>query len=115
MSSILWLKNRNLISIKKLKSRQRIKRQSSGYLDRYEIKDLKENKTLWYADFRYSTDWVPAHAYLSARLKTPEQILAGLANEPTETFNQRQMIDYYRSEIAIDQAKEVFFSKRSSW
>lgn len=114
ISSVIWLKSRNLISIKKQKSRQRIKSQSYGYLDRYEIKDVKENKTLWFADFRYSTDWVPAHAFLSAHLRTPEQVGKGVALEHTEVLNQRQLIDHYRSEIAVDQAREIFFPKRPS-
>jgi hypothetical protein len=114
MSGLIWLKSRNQISITKQKNRQRIKGPLYGYLDRYEIKDLKANKTLWFADFHYSTDWVPTHAYLSARLKTPEQVSQGTAADFTQTFNQRQLIDHYRSEIAVDQAKEVFFPKRLS-
>ncbi|SCX63051.1 hypothetical protein SAMN03159507_02630 [Pseudomonas sp. NFACC32-1] len=114
MSSVTWLKSRNQISISKQKSRQRIKGPFYGYLDRYEIKDLKENKTLWFADFHYSTDWVPAHAFLSARLKTPEQVNLGKAADSTNELNQRQLIDHYRSEIAVDQAIAVFFPKRPS-
>ena len=114
MGGVIWLKNRNQISITKQKNRQRIKGQRYDYLDRYEIKNLKDNKTLWFADFHYSTDWVPAHAYLSARLKTPEQVRQGTAVDFTQDFNQRQLIDHYRSEIAVDQAKEVFFPKRLS-
>jgi len=112
MESLIWLKSRNQISITKQKNRQRLKKAPYGYLDRYEIKDLKENKTLWFADFRYSTDWVPAHTYLSGRLKTPEQIGAKKAGESTKELSQRQLIDLYRSEIAVDQAKEVFFAKQ---
>ena len=114
MSNVMWLKSRNQISITKLKARQRLRGPLHGYLDRYEIKDLKENKTLWFADFRYSTDWVPAHAFLSARLKTPEQIGLESTADSTRQLNERQLIDLYRSEIAVDQAKEVFFTKRSS-
>ncbi|MGX1172064.1 dermonecrotic toxin domain-containing protein [Pseudomonas sp. R151218B TE3479] len=115
MSSILWLKSRNQISITKQKSRQRIKTPPYGYLDRYEIKDVKTNKTLWFADFRYSTNWVPAYAFLSARLKTIEQAgQAALDVEDTQSLTQRQLVDHYRSEIAVDQAKEVFFQKARS-
>ena len=113
MSGIIWLKNRNQISITRQKTRQRIKTPPYGYLDRYEIKDLKTNRALWYADFRYSTNWVPAYAFLSGRLKTLEQIDEGISPVvPTKAFNQRQLIDHYRSEIAVDQAKEVFFQKK---
>ncbi|WP_417695512.1 dermonecrotic toxin domain-containing protein [Pseudomonas sp.] len=113
MSSVIWLKSRNQISITKQKTRQQIKTPPYGYLDRYEIKDLKTNKTLWFADFRYSTNWVPAYAFLSGRLKTLEQIDQKISPViPTKAFNQRQLIDHYRSEIAADQAKGVFFQKK---
>jgi len=112
MSSIVWLKSRNQISITKQKSRQRIKTPPYGYLDRYEIKDVKTGKTLWFADFRYSTNWVPAYAFLSARLKTIEQASQqAVATDASQALSQRQLIDRYRSEIAVDQAKEVFFQK----
>ncbi|WP_260958430.1 dermonecrotic toxin domain-containing protein [Pseudomonas citri] len=114
MSGVIWLKSRNLISITRQKQRQRIKRPIHAYLDRYEIRDRIENKTLWFADFQYSTDWVPAHAYLSARLKTPEQANTITANNSLQELSELQLINYYRSEIAMDQAKEVFFTKRSS-
>ncbi|WP_103307968.1 MULTISPECIES: dermonecrotic toxin domain-containing protein [unclassified Pseudomonas] len=115
MSSILWLKSRNQISITKQKSRQRIKTPPYGYLDRYEIRDVKSGETLWFADFRYSTNWVPAYAFLSARLKTIEQASReATAADATQTLSQRQLVDRYRSEIAVDQAKEVFFQKARS-
>lgn len=114
MDGIIWLKSRNRISINKQKNRQRNRGPRGGYLDRYEIRDRKENKTLWFADFRYSTDWVPAHAFLSARLKTPEQVRRGTTTDSTQELNQRQLIDFYRSEIAVDQAKEVFFPTQPS-
>jgi hypothetical protein len=115
MSSIIWLKSRNQISITKQKNRQRIKNPPYGFLDRYEIKDVRTGKALWFADFRYSTNWVPAYTYLSAHLKTVAQ-----ANQKTtvidasQPLSHRQLIDHYRSEIAVDQAKEVFFQKSRS-
>ncbi|SFB30460.1 hypothetical protein SAMN03159488_02912 [Pseudomonas sp. NFIX10] len=115
MSSILWLKSRNQISITKQKSRQRIKTPPHGYLDRYEIKDVKTNKTLWFADFRYSKSWVPAYAFLSARLKTIEQASQEAVDvDDIQPLTQRELVDHYRSEIAVDQAKEVFFHKARS-
>src|SRR3546814_784449 len=39
MSGVIWLKDRNRISITKRINRQRIKGPLHGYLDRYEIKD----------------------------------------------------------------------------
>ncbi|MCL6704779.1 DUF6543 domain-containing protein [Pseudomonas sp. T1.Ur] len=110
MNDVVWLKDRQLISIKKVTSRQRNKGHLAGYLDRYEIKDVRERKTLWFAEFRYSTDWVPDSAYLSGRLKTPEQVKEGATVKPTKGMTNRQLIAQYRSEIAVDQAKAVFFS-----
>jgi hypothetical protein len=55
---------------------------------------------------------VPAHAFVSARLKTIAQAAQEITTESTELFSQRQLIDHYRSEIATDQAREVFFQKK---
>ncbi|QGA52856.1 dermonecrotic toxin domain-containing protein [Pseudomonas brassicacearum] len=111
MTGVIWLKDRNRISIAKRKNRQRIKTPTQGYLDRYEITDKKTGKPLWFADFLYSTNWVPARTFLSARLKTVEQINAGMTERSTRSLSQRQLIDHYRSEIAVDQAQQVFFPK----
>ena len=109
MSSVIWLKNRNQISITKQTHRQPNKGPRHDYLDRYEIKDLNTDKPLWFADFRYSTSWASAHAFLSAHLKTSEQVSQVSTPGITQTLSQRQLIDYYRGEIAVDQAREVFF------
>ncbi|MCW1243954.1 hypothetical protein OC610_06015 [Pseudomonas sp. SAICEU22] len=112
MSGLIWLKDRNRISITKQINRQRTKDPHHYYLDRYAIKDRKTNKTLWFADFHYSTSWVPGHTFISARLRTVAEVEAGTANLSTRNFNQRQLIAHYRSEIAVDQAKQVFLVKR---
>ncbi|MBT2338646.1 MULTISPECIES: dermonecrotic toxin domain-containing protein [Pseudomonas] len=115
MSGIIWLRSRNQISITRQRNRQRIKTPPYGYLDRYEISERKTGKTLWLADFHYSTNWVPAYAFLSARLKTVEQAnQKPPITDATQSLSQRQLIDHYRSEIAVDQAKEVFFVKPRS-
>lgn len=111
MGSVLWLKERNQIVITKQINRQRRKRPPYGYLDRYEIKDRQTGKTLWFADFRYSTDWIAARTFLSARLKTLEQITQETSVDRSEELTQRQLIDLYRSEIAVDQAQQIFFPK----
>jgi hypothetical protein len=110
MNDIVWLKDRHLISIKRTMNRRKNKGPLTSYLDRYEIKDLIAHKTLWFADFHYSTSWVPDSTYLSGRLKTPEQVLEGTTVESTADITDRQLIARYRSEIAVDQAKAVFFS-----
>ncbi|WP_434579325.1 dermonecrotic toxin domain-containing protein [Pseudomonas sp. Z1-6] len=114
MEGVIWLKDRNQITITKQLNRQRRKTPPYGYLDRYQIKDRKTNKTLWFADFRYSTDWVPARTFLSARLKTLEQIDQVVTDASTRELDQRQLIALYRSEIAVDQAQQVFFPKEKS-
>lgn len=111
MSGVIWLKDRNQIHITKRMSRQRIKTPVRGYLDRYEIRDRKTAKTLWFADFLYSTYWVPDRAFLSARLKTPEQANSAIVDFSRKGLSQRQLIAYYRSEIAVDHARQVFFTR----
>jgi hypothetical protein len=107
MSNILWLKERNQIVITGKKKRQRVK--SAHYLDRYEIRDRADRKTLWFADFHYSRSWTPEHAFLSGHLKTPEQVASGKPVVPPQRLSQSQLIDLYRSEIDVEQAKAVFF------
>lgn len=113
VESIEWLKSRNHISIKKTVKRRKVKDSTDDFLDRYEIHDLANKKiVLWYADFHYPTSWRADHAYLSARLRTPEQIKSGDRVDDPAALNEHQMIDFYRSEIAVDQAKELFFPPR---
>lgn len=114
MGSVIWLKDRNRISITKRINRQRNKGPLFGYLDRYEIKERKSGKTLWFADFHYSTNWVPARTFLSGRLRTPEQVDQPATSNATLGLSERQLIDHYRSEIAVDQAQEVFFPNERS-
>jgi hypothetical protein len=107
MSNVLWLKERNQIVITEKGKRRRIK--SAHYLDRYEIRDRADRKTLWFADFHYSKSWTPEHAFLSGRLKTPEQVESGKPVALPHRLSQSQLIDRYRSEIDVEQAKAVFF------
>lgn len=111
MSGVVWLNDRNRIRISKRTNRERIRTPFKGYLDRYEIKDKGTGKTLWFADFHYSQYWVSDRAFLSARLRTAEQVNSGAIEVSTTGFSQRQLIDHYRSEIAVDQAQQVFFPK----
>lgn len=110
MSGVIWLKDRNQILITKRLVRQRLKKPEKSYLDRYEIKDRKTGKTLWFADFLYSAYWLPDRTFLSARLRTVEQA-SFTVDVSTKNMSQRQLIDHYRSEIAVDQARQVFFPR----
>jgi hypothetical protein len=114
MSRVIWLRDRNLISITKQMTRRRIKGMDYDYLDRYEIKDKQTNKALWFADFHYSKSWLADHFFFSARLKTPEEINQGKTADSGGRLSQRQLIKFYRSTIAVDQAKDVFFAKEPS-
>ncbi|WP_458131275.1 dermonecrotic toxin domain-containing protein [Pseudomonas sp. R3-41] len=114
MSGLIWLKERKLIHITKRIARKRIKKPQKHYLDRYEIKDWKTGKALWFADFHYSTFWGPDRRFVSARLKTLEQVKSEVADVSTDGLSQRQLIEHYRSEIAYDQAIQVFFPESKS-
>jgi hypothetical protein len=114
MSRVIWLKDRNLISISKQMTRRRIKGMDYDYLDRYEIKDKQTDKALWFADFHYSNSWLADHFFFSARLKTPEEINLGKTADSGGRLSQRQLLKFYRSTIAVDQAKEMFFAKKPS-
>lgn len=111
MNGLIWLKNRNQVSITKIKTRQRQRAAEYPYFDRYEINDLNGGQTLWFADFYYSRSWVADHLYLYAQLKTPDPNSPVLSFDSTELANQFDQVNLYRSEIAVDQAKSVFFSK----
>ncbi|WP_434608783.1 hypothetical protein J3P80_24925 [Pseudomonas sp. D2-30] len=113
MSGVTWLNERNLIHVTKRINRKRIKTPAGKrYLDRYEIQDKQSGKPLWFADFHYSTFWGVDLKFLSAHLRTPEQAKSGMADISLDRLNQRQLIDRYRSEIAVDQAIHVFFPKK---
>ena len=113
MSDVIWLRDRNLVQITQLIKRKRIRTpRTKSYLDRYEIKDKTTDKTLWFADFQYSSDWTSANSFLSARLRTPEQINSKLTEVPASELSERQLIDRYHGEIAVDEAMQVFFAKK---
>ena len=111
MNNVVWLNIRNRLQFKKKVDRQRIKNPIRGYLDRYQIKDAQTGETLWFADFHYSTRLTPDRTFLSAHLRTAEQVASGATDYSTKGFSQRQLIDHYSGEIAVDQAVEVFFPK----
>lgn len=94
-------------------NRRKVKDSKEDFFDRYEVIDLADKKkVLWYADFHYPTSWRADHAYLSARLRTPEQIKSGDRVDDPGALNEHQMIGYYRRAIAVDQAKKLFFPPR---
>jgi len=110
LDGVEWLKNRNEITIKKTINRRRLKAPSPDYLDEYTITERSTRKILWYAHFHYSAAWTPAKAFISARLKTPDEFRRGSAADTTEGLSEHQLAAFYRSEFSLDQATRVFFA-----
>lgn len=109
VAAVQWLKSHNAISIKKTQTRRRVKSLRPDYLDEYTISERGTQQVLWYAHFHYSTSWIPAKAYLSARLKTVEEHRVGLAADSPTRLNNAQKTAFYRSEISLEQARQLFF------
>lgn len=114
VSGLEWLKRHNVIAIKKTVTRRRIKSAKPDYLDEYTISDRATHEVLWYAHFHYSTNWTPDKAYLSARLKTPAQHALGAAADSPRGLTPQESIAFYRSEISLEQARELFFERPKS-
>jgi hypothetical protein len=110
VAGIEWLKNKQEISITKTVDRRRLKGGKIQYLDEYTISDKKSREILWYAHFLYSTSWVPAKAFLYARLKTPKEQSLGMSADTPEGLNSSQRLAYYRSMIGLEQATQLFFN-----
>lgn len=88
-------------------SRRRIKSARPDYLDEYTITDRSTHKVLWYAHFHYSTDWTTPRAFISARLKTPQEHSLGAAADTTKGLSSAQRVAFHRSE---SQASTLFFN-----
>lgn len=113
-AGIEWMKNRNLIILKKTLNRRRLKSDKPDYLDEYTIADQQTGEVLWYAHFHYSTQWTPPKAYLSARLKTVAEHRLGAAAETPKGLNYEQQVAFLRSQISLAQAKQLFFEQPGS-
>ena len=111
---IEWLKRHSVITIKKTVVRRRIKSVKPDYLDEYTVSDRATGLVLWYAHFHYSTNWTPDKAYLSARLKTPAEYRLGSAADTTKGLGRAETVAFYRSEISLEQARELFFERPKS-
>ncbi len=109
VAGVEWLKNHDAITIKKTINRRRLKSPTPDYLDEYTLSDRQTQAVLWYAHFHYSTDWTPAKAYLSARLKTPAERSLGAAADTPKGLTNAQKVAFYRSEISLRQAQALFF------
>lgn len=114
VASVEWLKNHNAISIKKTVTRRRLKSAKPDYLDEYTIIDRQTEQALWYAHFHYSTSWTPAKAYLTARLKTLDEYRQGAAADTLRGLTDAQKVDFIRSQISLEPARELFFERPKS-
>ena len=114
VTGVEWLKRHNVIAIKKTVARRRIKSATPDYLDEYSISDRVTHEVLWYAHFHYSTHWTPDKAYLSGRLKTPAEHRLGAAADSPKGLSPAQTVDFYRSEISLEQARALFFERPKS-
>jgi len=109
IDGVEWLKTHNEITVRKTITRRRLKAAQPDYLDEYTISEQSSGKVLWYAHLHYSTSWTPPKAFISARLKTPEEARRGSAADSTGGLNEQQLTDFYRSEFGLEQARRVFF------
>ncbi|PIB43393.1 hypothetical protein AOA59_15020 [Pseudomonas sp. 2822-15] len=105
-----WLLKHQEIVIKKTVTRRRLKGPERDYLDEYTIHNREDHSVLWYAHFHYSTDWVPAKAFLRARLKTPQEHARGAQSDTLNGLGEKHKTAVYLSEINLDQARRLFFT-----
>jgi len=110
--SVEWLLEHDEITIRKTVSRRRLKGPRPDFLDEYSITERSSGSPLWYAHFRYSASWTPAKNYIAARLKTVAEQRQGRTADTTTGLSETQRIDFYLSEISLEQARRLFFEKR---
>ncbi|SES99632.1 hypothetical protein SAMN03159512_00982 [Pseudomonas sp. NFR09] len=110
--SVEWLLEHDEITIRKTVSRRRLKGPRPDFLDEYSITERSSGSPLWYAHFRYSASWTPAKNYIAARLKTVAEQRQGRIADTTTGLSETQRIDFYLSEISLEQARRLFFEKR---
>ncbi|MNG01721.1 hypothetical protein D3C84_847140 [compost metagenome] len=99
------------VDIVRSAERRRLKGPRKDYLQEYELRERRTQKTLWYAHFHYTSLDAPADAFTAAHLKLREQrLMAGAFDLRTATTNP-QVIAIYRSEISPQLARELFFTQ----
>lgn len=108
---VQWLLSKDEIDIVRSAERRRLKGPRKDYLQEYELRERRTQKTLWYAHFHYTSLDAPADAFTAAHLKLREQrLMAGAFDLRTATSNP-QVIAIYRSEISPQLARELFFTQ----
>lgn len=109
IEGVEWLKNHDLIKIKRTVKRRRLKGSTKDYLDEYTLTDTTTKVVLWYAHFHYPTPESSFGRFLSARLKTPKERDLGSAADDVNGLTTEQRIAFYRSGISLAQAQQWFF------
>lgn len=109
IEGVEWLKNHDLIKIKRTVKRRRLKSSTKDYLDEYTLTDKATKTVLWYAHFHYPTPESSFGRFLSARLKTPQERELGSAADHASGLTTEQRIAFYRSGISLTQAQQLFF------
>ncbi|MBI6632730.1 hypothetical protein YA0871_08655 [Pseudomonas paralactis] len=109
MEGVEWLKNHDLIKIKKTVKRRRLKSSIKDYLDEYTLTDKSTKAVLWYAHFHYQAPESSLERFISARLKTPQEREQGSVSDDVSGHTTEQQIAFYRSSISLTQAQQVFF------
>ncbi|WP_448109803.1 dermonecrotic toxin domain-containing protein [Pseudomonas azerbaijanoccidentalis] len=108
---VQWLLSKEEIDIARTGERRRLKGPRKDYLQEYEIRERRTQKTLWYAHFHYTSLEAPVDAFTAAHLKLSEQrLLAGAFDLHSATTNP-QVIAIYRSEISPQLARTLFFTQ----
>jgi hypothetical protein len=108
---VQWLLSKDEIDIVNNAKRRRLKGPRKDYLQEYEIRERRTQKTLWYAHFHYTSLDAPADAFTAAHLKLHEQRLLAGAFDPRAATTNSQVIAIYRSEISPQLARELFFTQ----
>lgn len=107
---IQWLDSKDEIYIVKLAEREQLKGHRKDFVQKYEIRDPKTQRLLWYAHFHYATKTGPARDFTVAHLKTLEQANLGGKFDMRAASSSGELIEIYRSTISRDQANSVFFT-----
>ncbi|WP_223594423.1 dermonecrotic toxin domain-containing protein [Pseudomonas sp. A-R-19] len=108
---VQWLLSKDEIDIVSNAKRRRLKGPRKDYLQEYELRERRTQKTLWYAHFHYTSLDAPADAFTAAHLKLREQRLLAGAFDLHSASTNPQVIAIYRSEISPQLARELFFTQ----
>lgn len=107
---IQWLDSKDEIYIVKLAEREQLKGRRKDFVQKYEIRDPKSQRLLWYAHFHYETAMGPVRNFTVAHLKTIEQARLGGKFDMRAASSSGELIEIYRSTISRDQANSIFFT-----